>query len=314
MRDPGARGAIARVKPAGAPTSDVRRMMVVVRPGELPEEIERVRRALTRAGIDVHLRLEQELPVPLHLDADAAPRAAAPPAASPAASVASSAPPDGWRPDVVLALGGDGTVLRALDRFPDSPVLAINFGTVGFLTSGDRGDLDRLLFRLLSGDYFLDERMMLRSTFAGRDHDVVNEVMLKGTTHLVTVDVVIDGHLVHTVRGDGVVLGTPTGSTAYLLSTGSPIVMPSVECFILAGINEHSFSSRPLVIDPCSEVRLRVHEATGRREMFVSHDGRDRHVARVGDEVVVVRSTKKAKLIFFEREAFFTNLRARLNW
>jgi NAD+ kinase len=269
--------------------------MMVIRPGELPEEVDRVRSVLAKCGgIEVFV-----VQAP---NGDSVPRPVGP-----------FAPRD-WRPDLILALGGDGTVLRALDCFPSVPVLAINFGTVGFLTSGDRDQLDTLLRRLLDGDFYLDERLMLRSTFRGRTHEVVNEVMLKGTTHLITVEVWIDGRHVHTVRGDGLILGTPTGSTAYLLSTGSPIVMPSVECFILASLNEHSFSSRPLVIDPRSSVRVRVSEQSLGREIIVSHDGRDRLSAEAGDELLVEVSDLRARLIFFEEDAFFTNLRARLHW
>jgi NAD+ kinase len=274
---------------------DVKRIAAVVRDPSLSSSVSRLRRALGKGAIDVRL-------VP-----EAICIAGADPAASGEFEI-------GWMPDAVLALGGDGTVLRALNAFPGVPVLAVNYGHLGFLTAGDEKDLERMIFRLLSGDFMLDERMMIRAELRGQSFDVVNEVVVKGITNMVTIDIFIDGALIRTLRGDGVAVGTPTGSTAYLLSTGAPIVTPGVECLLLAGINEFSYSSRPLVVEANREIKLRVNEATREREIFVSHDGRDRHPVQVGDEIVARRNEKKARLIFFEDNYFFKNLKARLNW
>jgi len=219
-----------------------------------------------------------------------------------------------WTPDVVIAMGGDGTVLRALCLFHTIPVLAVNFGTLGFLTAGDDKDLSQMIFRLLEGDYFIEERIILSSELHGRSTDVINEVVLKGTTRMISVEIHVDDVLVHTIRGDGVIVGTPTGSTSYLMSTGASIVMPTVDVMILSGINEYRFSSRSLVVDGGSTVRLRVMPETREHEIFASHDGQDKTPLAIGDQITVRRAEKKARLIFFDRHAFFKNLKVRLDW
>ena len=140
--------------------------------------------------------------------------------------------------DLVMAMGGDGTVLRALDLCPHTPVLAINYGTVGFLTAGDRTDLEQILARLVAGDYILSERLTLDCSYPGGRVRAVNEVMVRSSNRLVFIDVFVDDSKIRTICGDGVVLGTPTGSTGFLLSAGAPIVMPEVRCLVLDGINE----------------------------------------------------------------------------
>jgi len=217
-------------------------------------------------------------------------------------------------PDVVISLGGDGTVLHAVALYPESPILPINFGTIGFLTAGEEEDAEQLIHRLLSNDYYIEERLRLISEFRGKAYEVINEVIVKGTTRLISVEVHVDGDLIHTIRGDGAIVGTPTGSTSYLMATGSSIVAPEVQCIIVNGVNEYRFASRSLILSPDSRLRLRIGENTREQEIFVSHDGRDKLMAEVGDEIFVRRAAEPARLIFFERHSFFRNLKSRLDW
>ncbi|MCX7012926.1 MAG: NAD(+)/NADH kinase [Candidatus Sumerlaeota bacterium] len=217
-------------------------------------------------------------------------------------------------PDVVLALGGDGTLLKALEMYPHTPTLSINFGAIGFLAAGGEEETETFFRRLLAGDYLVEERILLVSRFKALRREFVNEVVVKGTTHMISVDLIVDDDLIHTIRGDGVIVGTPTGSTSYLLSTGSPIVAPQVSCILVNGINEHRFASRPLVLPDTARVRLRVNEATRESDLFVAHDGRDKIPIRVGDEISISKAAKPSRLIFFDRHAFFRNLKSRLDW
>ncbi len=216
--------------------------------------------------------------------------------------------------DLVIAMGGDGTVLRALDMVPDCPVLAVNFGTVGFLTAGDRGDIDHLLSRLLAGDFAISERILLRCEFAEKTVHAVNEVILRVTGRIIEVDVYVNETEIRTIRGDGVIVGTPTGSTGYLLSTGAPLVMPEVNCFVLDGINEYNFSSRALIISPKSHVRLTVRSLQKNEEALVVVDGKQVGKLATGGEIVLHRSERRAQLIFFDENYFFHNLTSRLSW
>jgi NAD+ kinase len=220
--------------------------------------------------------------------------------------------PDGL--DLVMAMGGDGTVLRALDLCPDTPVLAINYGTVGFLTAGDRADLASILQRLVDGDYILSERLCLEGRHPGGRVRAVNEVMVRSSNRLVFVDVFVDGTKIRTISGDGVVVGTPTGSTGFLLSAGAPIVMPEVRCLVLDGINEYNFTSRSLILTPESHIRLSISRETREPEVLLTADGRRLTALQPGDDVEIVSSKRTARLVYFEPGYFFHNLTSKLSW
>lgn len=225
--------------------------------------------------------------------------------------------PEGAAPgdlDLVVAMGGDGTVLRALDRFPGCPVLAINFGTVGFLTAGDRTDLGRIVSLLMAGKYVVSERLVLSCRYPGGSLRAVNEVIVRTSDRLIYVDVSIDGTKIRTIRGDGVVVGTPTGSTAFLLSTGAPIVMPGVRCMILDGIHEYNFTSRALILTPDSRICLHVNPQTRGAQVSLVADGRQVAVLEPGQEVLIDQAPESARLIYLEPHYFFHNLSSRLSW
>ena len=132
-------------------------------------------------------------------------------------------------------------------------------------------------------------------------------------TKMIEVHIDIDGRRVHSPRGDGLIVGTPTGSTAYLLSTGAPLVVPSVDCIILKPLNEYSISSRSIILPGTSAVHLTV--AAGREEdIGLVVDGGDRVPVAPGDTLTVARSDIPARLVCFEEDYFFRNLRGRLRW
>ena len=216
--------------------------------------------------------------------------------------------------DLVIAMGGDGTVLRALDRFPQCPVLAINFGTVGFLTAGDRKDLERIIALLVRGEYLVSERLVLQCRYPSGQVSAINDVIVRTRYHLIFTDVFINDTKIRTIQGDGVVVGTPTGSTAFLLSTGAPIVMPDVRCMVLDGINEYNFSSRSLILAPESQVRLHIAPETRDPDIYLFVDGRQLGSLQPGQQVHISPAQHTAKLIYFEPNFFFHNLTSKLSW
>jgi len=216
--------------------------------------------------------------------------------------------------DLVIAMGGDGTVLRALDLFPQCPVLPINFGTVGFLTAGDRKDLEEIVSLLMAGQFIMSERLVLDCRHPGGQLRAVNEVSVRTISHLLYTDVFVNDTKIRTIRGDGVVVGTPTGSTGFLLSTGAPIVMPGVRCIILDGINEHNFTSRALILTPESRIRLHVSPETRGSHIFLIVDGRQLCTLEPGQEVHIRQAPYTAKLIYLEPNYFFHNLSSKLSW
>lgn len=219
--------------------------------------------------------------------------------------------PNGF--DLVIALGGDGTVLRALATHPRTPVLAVNFGQIGFLTQSNREHLDKVLVQLLSDEYFIEERLTLQIKVGGRTIRCINEVVVKGSLHMIEVGVTINGRRVLNPRGDGIIVGTPTGSTAYLMSTGAPLVVPDVDCIVLKPLNEYSFSSRSIILPGQARIRLQVD--TGRDEdVAAAIDGRVRVPIGHGETIEISRSEEPARLVCFESDYFFRNLRDRLRW
>ncbi|MEE2659384.1 MAG: NAD(+)/NADH kinase [Candidatus Latescibacterota bacterium] len=216
--------------------------------------------------------------------------------------------------DLVLAMGGDGTVLKALALCPNSPVLAINYGAVGFLTAGDRAELRRLLDLLGESEYLLSERLALECEHPGGSVRAVNEVIVRSAGGFVSTDVFVDDTKIRTITGDGVVVGTPTGSTGFLLSTGAPIVMPDVRCFVLDGINEYNFTSRSLILTPESRIRLHVSLETKDPNVLLTVDGQKLAELNPGDDVQITQSLTTAKLIYFDSTYFFHNLSSKLSW
>jgi len=216
--------------------------------------------------------------------------------------------------DLIIAMGGDGTVLHALGQFAGVPVLAVNFGHLGFLTASARDELDKVVVRLLSDDYFIDERLALAVEHRGVTHRCVNELVIKSMMRMVSLSLSINGRNIHTPRGDGLIVGTPTGSTAYLLSTGAPIVTPDVDCILVQPLNEYSFSSRSIVLPGSARVGVTVEPGNRDDGVILVNDGGDALPLVAGDHVEIARSEIPARLVYFEHDYFFRNLKARLRW
>ena len=215
--------------------------------------------------------------------------------------------------DLIIAFGGDGTVLRALERYPDVPVLAVNYGNIGFLTQCESEDLLPTLQRVLDGKCRIEERLTLSIIADGWTERAVNEVVIKGERHMIEVEVAVNGTRISRPRGDGLIVGTPTGSTAYLMSTGAPIVTPEVDCMIINPLNEYSFSSRPIILPGSADVELTIH-LTRDTTVSVCVDGRAPRVLDEPRTLRVKRAPRPARLVTFNTEYFFDNLRERLKW
>lgn len=216
--------------------------------------------------------------------------------------------------DLVVAMGGDGTALRALDEFPITPVLAINFGTIGFLTAGDRNDLVQIVDLLIAGEYSISERLVLNCRYPKGQVFAVNEVMIRAGSKLVFTDVFVDEAEIRTITGDGVIVGTPTGSTGHLLSTGAPIVLPDVRCMILDGVNEYNFSSRALILPPEASIRLEISKKTRDENVSLMADGINLCQLSPGMEVFIEQAEHRARLVYLDDGYFFRNLSSKLSW
>jgi len=233
---------------------------------------------------------------------------------------------DGEALDVVLSLGGDGTLLRAA-RFAtrhELPVLGINLGRLGFLTSTGEADMERGLERLLDGDYTLDKRFTLKAEIRGPEgvvgatHMALNDYVIhtSGAARVTPLDLRVgqgdSAEEIGSFTADGVILATPTGSTAYSLSAGGPIVVPEVECIIVTAICPHSLTVRPLVV-PANE-QITVIPLDPDHALQVTVDGQVARQLAPTDRVVVSRGPDEVQLVRMPGQTFFGTMRGKLNW
>ena len=224
--------------------------------------------------------------------------------------------------DAVFVFGGDGTVLRALDSYVgcDIPMLGVNLGRMGFLLETEPQDLAAALDRLKAGRYRIERRMMLQiEGDCGGKHIhayATNEVSISRglSQRMIALDAYVGDMLVDHYIADGLVLSSPTGSTAYSLSAGGPIVAPDVHCFVLNPICPHTLTSRPIVLSGKERVRLKIHMKEMREGIQLSVDGQAICGMRNMEEITVIRSPHDALLIRFgEERNYFSLLKDKLS-
>jgi len=221
--------------------------------------------------------------------------------------------------NLAIVLGGDGTFLAAANALYSSstPVMGINLGNLGFLTETDPSQANELLENVLNDEIDIEERPYFLVTVTRNGKEVweessfLNDVVLHRNTHekMVSFAVEIDGRFVTTSRADGVVIATPTGSTAYNLSTGGPIVYPTMEALILSPICPHTLSYRPVVL-PSGEVKLTLKSAHG----TLSIDGCSATDLEIEDIITIQPSKEKLHLIHNKGRNFYGLLRHKLGW
>lgn len=219
--------------------------------------------------------------------------------------------------DLVLSLGGDGTMLRTIDLVYESgvPVLGVNVGQLGYLAEVEPPELDAALARLVAGDYAVDERMMLAvdvvSDGAARGRwYALNEAVLekRHTGRLARLDVEINGTFFTTYAADGVIVATATGSTAYSFSARGPIVSPRLRCLLLTPVSPHMLFDRSLVLGADETVRFVV---TDQRSVTLTADGLERGELAAGDTVTCTGAPRPARIVTFTRRDFHQILKAK---
>jgi NAD+ kinase len=218
--------------------------------------------------------------------------------------------------DLAVSLGGDGTMLRAVDAVAgdDVPVLGVNLGTLGYLTQVEPEHLELALRRFLAGEHVIELRMRMAIEVSGTDVEgtfpSLNEVVLGKVPagQVVRLAVTVDGEPFTTYHADGVIVATPTGSTAYAWSAGGPIVAPAHEAMLLVPVAPHMLFDRSLVLPAESCIRLEVADD---RPADVSVDGRSLGLLQPGDTVTCTRAPSPARLVTFEPRSFLGILKAK---
>ena len=224
--------------------------------------------------------------------------------------------------DALLTLGGDGTLLRGARLLADHevPILGINMGRLGFLTCCPADQMAHALMRFARNDYTVESRMLLRAAVLGADRRernswlALNDVVVHkgGFARVIDIDVSVDDELIASYAADGVVISTPTGSTAYSLSAGGPVVVPTLETLIVTPISPHTLAIRPVVLSAASRVTI---QAEGVREpLMVTVDGQVGTSIGDGETLVAGRASHVIKIVRFPGSSFFTTLRQKLGW
>ncbi len=223
-------------------------------------------------------------------------------------------------PGIALVLGGDGTLLSATRAVAEvgTLILGVNLGTLGFMTELALPDLYPALEAIEKESYIVDVRSMLRGTLLRGEetiasHAALNEVVIsKGAiARLNHFELFVDSEFISSYRADALIIATPTGSTAYSLGAGGPIVSPDVDAFVLTPVSPHGLTHRPVVVRDTVEIAVRVN--TGKEEAFLSVDGQVGMPIQDGDVVKCVKAEHSAKLLRFKK-TFFEVLATKLKW
>lgn len=228
------------------------------------------------------------------------------------------------RVDMVLVLGGDGTLIGMADRIAEAgtgtPILGVNFGSLGFLTEVTLPELHRSLESALSGHAYLESRMMLQACVTNGGETLSRSVALNDAvvtktarSRMIDLSVHVGDEFVTRVRADGLIVATPTGSTAYNLSAGGPIVRPDVDAMLVTPIAPHTLTNRPIVIPGGSTVRVQPN-VDERDEIVFTLDGQSTFLLHAGDEVLVSRASQPLRLIRPTTRSYFEVLRTKLKW
>lgn len=219
--------------------------------------------------------------------------------------------------DVVVAIGGDGTMLRTARRVIGLgvPILGINSGRLGFLANIPQAQLHDALQKTVDGDYTLDRRWLLEATDSRGDrHFALNEFLFsKGSSaSMVKLSAYFNGQFINTYWADGLIVASPTGSTAYNMSAGGPIVQPECDVMVLSPISPHTLTTRPLVLPGSGRLTIRAEESE--HEVLFSKDGENTDIQMNRIEVQVVRSAHTIDLIQLPGQQYFDTLRTKLMW
>ncbi len=219
----------------------------------------------------------------------------------------------------VVVLGGDGTLLSVGRSVGErSPILGVNMGRLGFLTETSASDLYKTLESVLDGDYIREQRTMLdvelrRATVTSRFR-VLNDVVIakSALARVIELRVEVGGETVTTYRGDGLIVSTPTGSTAYNLSAGGPLIHPQLPVIVLTPICPHTLTQRPLVLP--REAGLAISLETDQEEVYLTLDGQEGRSLAFRDRVLIQPADETVALIHGDEGAFYTSLRGKLGW
>ncbi|MDO5832726.1 MAG: NAD(+)/NADH kinase [Methanobrevibacter sp.] len=221
--------------------------------------------------------------------------------------------------DLIISIGGDGTFLKSARLSGEKPIIGIHTGTLGFLTEIDSDNIKKALIELLENNYNIEERMMLEGVIIRKDGEIeripeaLNEIGIsKNILGVVRFDAIVDNKLINSYTADGILVCTPTGSTAYNLSCGGPIVDPTAKILTLTPIAPHTVINRSIILSDESTVEIRITEIRDNTTSFALYDGHPIEVFN-GDIIKIKKSDKITKIIKLEDRSFIDTIRENIN-
>lgn len=217
----------------------------------------------------------------------------------------------------LMSLGGDGTILRLVHRHPEltAPILAINMGSLGFLADITLDGLFASLKEFLNGNYSIHERLVIEGRIgSGEPYFAVNEIVVHRAKNACLIDLAIyvDGKYLNNFSADGMIIATPSGSTAYSLAAGGPILSPELKALVLTPICPHTISNRPIVLLP--EKELRIEYTSDYDPVEVTYDGFSISALKYREALVISLSKRLFKLVTIPGHDYFETLRNKLGW
>lgn len=219
--------------------------------------------------------------------------------------------------DFAVSLGGDGTILRLVHKYPElqAPIIGINLGSLGFMADIPLNDLHASLEQFLQGHYRIENRMMVEGALSGQSgFFALNEVVVHRYRNpsLIELAVYVDGTYLNTFEADGLIISTASGSTAYSLAAGGPILTPELQAFVLTPISPHTISNRPIVFMPKKEIQVQYSSKYGPVE--VTFDGIPRFNLEATQTFTIWPSTRVFRLVSLLHSDYFSILRTKLGW
>lgn len=219
--------------------------------------------------------------------------------------------------DCLISLGGDGTILRLVHNYShlDAPILGINLGHLGFMADVPLSDLYPSLEDLIAGQYKVEERVMMEgTTFSGEHCFAVNEMVIHRANNpsLIDLSIHVDGVYLNTFSADGIIVSAPSGSTAYSLAAGGPILTPEIDALVITPISPHTISNRPIVLMPRHKIEVQYLSAYNPVE--ITYDGFSRYTMSTNEIFSIKKSAKKFRMISLFRRDYFSTLRTKLGW
>ena len=221
--------------------------------------------------------------------------------------------------DCAIVIGGDGTFIKAARAFvgKNVPILGINMGTLGYLTEVEVSNIESAIEQIVKEEYILENRMMLEGVFDNGNTDIsLNDVILarKNALRVIHFDLLVGGELLNSYVADGVIISTPTGSTAYNLSAGGPIIQPTAEMIVITPICSHALNTSSVVISADDEIEIRIGKGKNDtvEEVLIAFDGEDPVTLFTGDVMKIRKSAASTKIMKLSKVSFLEILRRKM--